>query len=190
MTYVHPYINQRNKVVLNEQEKAEVKREFNRFCKDIHVYGNKSQPSKDNDCRRFKRHSNPEKNIFECTIDGKRVPYFAYKVAFMHHNGYFIKTTRRCLGISHICGKQSCINIKHMIIEPNTINNERRTCHNWISDLLTKINNKERINLQQGKITVNIINQAYQQYYPNYNVNNLHYCNHNDHPCFINRIRH
>lgn len=187
------YITVRNRVNLEPQEIIEVQREYNKFCDNVQVYGDPEatlQQSGQNDCYRFKYHTVAGKNIFYCDIDGKRQPYFAYKVSFMQHNGYYIKTGRRRLGISHICGKKSCINIKHMKIEPNSINNERRTCHDWISDLLKKINNNQRIEFTtKGQITVDIINQAYQQYYPDFDVNDLHHCRHTDNPCFINRIK-
>ena len=181
-------LNDRNKIVLTDAERTEVARQYRMFCNDVHVYGS-SIPSA-NDCRRYRHHSDPERGVFKCRIDGIRSPYFAYKISYMHVKGYKVKPTRRLYGISHICGKTACINVDHMIIEPSSINNKRRICHDWISNLLTKINNKKHIkNLQEGQITVDIINVAYKEYYTHYTDDDLHKCIHTENPCFINRIK-
>ena len=183
------FVNDRNRIMLTESEQTEVSKQFRRFCNNVHVYGS-SIPSTNN-CRRYTHHSDPERNVFHCTINGTRSPYFAYKVAYMHTKGYKVKPTRRLLGISHICGKTSSINVEHMVVEPLSINIQRRICHDWINNLLIKINNKMSIDdIQEGQITVDIINNAYKEYYTHYTDDDLHECIHTDNPCFINRIKH
>ena len=59
---------------------SDVAVEYNKFCNNIHAYGNSLAPSMINDCRRFKYHSDAKRNTFKCKIDGKKVPYFVYKI--------------------------------------------------------------------------------------------------------------
>ena len=175
-------MNARTKVELTDDEKTIITDHYLYILRNVDKYGN---PDGTNDCLRYKYHADKKRNLFKCIMNGKHREVFAYNIAFMYHNGYYPKRTRlhKTIGISHICGKQGCIIKDHMIVEPQTINNDRWICHKWICKYMTKYVTK----MKKGQINVEYLNKTLTRFIPD---NDKHECSHKGKPCFISRTKH
>ena len=91
-------------------------------------------------CKRVKNHKKTYENIFYGRYGGKMLQ--AYQAAFIDHTQQIPSGD---MDISHICGKNSCIELTHMILEPHIDNMKRWNCHNIL--LTWEKQHKNSVNL-------------------------------------------
>ena len=140
-------------------------------------------------CKRVQKHKKTYENIFYPKYGGKMIE--AYQATFINHTQQLpIKGN----DISHICGKNSCVEISHMILESHLKNTQRRTCHDIILDWEKKHKN---LKMKLGPLFVTDIPDETQYLQAKAqglkrSLRNIkhHKCPHGDHTCFINYIKH
>ena len=147
-------LNSENKQTLTNQVQAVIDKKYQTLKRHIDKYGDRW-----NLCIRYKGPKKPKS--YQIGDKSEKLP--PYKIAWVSKFKYLPKRTKDYpdLCISHICGRQSCINTSHMMIEPQSINSERFKCHEYITNFLDKYSNK--IKVKRGQITVEYVNVKYEK---------------------------
>ena len=154
---------QNNHINIVQGEEIQIQLEYNRIkngytdkygCENIH----------ENDCC-FRINTSrilERKRWKYLTVCGKLQKLNPCKLGFINHYQCLIDQQvdqNDVLTISHICGKHSCINGKHMRIETQSNNVKRCICHNKLIQFERKYRKNKQINTK-GKLLIEHIMNA------------------------------
>ena len=177
---------------LTQQEKEHVKYLINETkWKHVFFYGGNDLIKP---CKRVQKPKQTYENIFYPNFGGKMLE--AYQAAFIHYTQK-IPNGKEC-DISHICGKNSCIEKSHMKLEKHKKNMSRWKCHNIILEYVEKKGNSIKFgplfvtDIPDEKENIKAKEQGLKRSLRKRNKKQIKYhkCPHGKHTCFINWIKH
>lgn len=98
----------------------------------IHILYNKLAQNCHNDqysdCLLYTRYTQNGYGVVRKCIDGHTFRLYAHRVALLYATSMTaLPDGRQC---SHLCHKKLCVNIAHLSVEPQSVNNNRNQCKN------------------------------------------------------------